>query len=262
MKKITLLIVMTVLYSLFGYAQKPNSKWTKVTEPPKISYACGTVFYKDGHTEDYVQIQMPKMGTKELVVSNQIASDEFTTIPAEDISHITVWTKQFPEKKMTLHYLHADKPTFPGLSVHAWGFICAASPWGFAIECYPSYIVNSDGELGVVIEIIDGWYRRHVFLQCQDFTNAQHIGIFFNGNSTMDFYGWPNQYAAVFKSNPDIYTKVKKKVLRGKDLQYILDEMAIHQGLSTNEAKSVTEDEKAIQQTGSSETNGTVGDDE
>lgn len=231
-----------------------------------VHYTPGVVNFKDGHHEEYAFVEIPKQGLTKLKVTNDPKHKNPEELNAADIASVTLWTEDDPATTYTLYYVHADKSKLPFLKtypVDAWGYPIASSPWGTVYKCNSFYEVDKKSgklearyntrttQMGysyVVEEVAAGCY-----MVCRDYENAQIIG----GSKSawgkgMTFIGVPKRIGPIFKSNPSIEKRIKEQKLRGDDIQYILDQMAIFHGLST---ETVVED-------ANTNANGTVGDDE
>lgn len=236
-------------------------------------YTPGVITYKDGHEVEYMWVELPNSGDVSIKVSNDAKHKKAEEIDATDIYYITYWTEQFPEQKLRLYRLHADKSKIPfagTLPQDVWGYPIAASEWGVVFKCNPRYEISK--KLGEIMLCYDVravqmgntvTYEQvpaHCYLLCKDFENAQLIGGSREGKTTMIWAAIKMKHIApIFASNPSIEQRINDKKLRGEDIQYILDEMAISHGL--NKAVEVAPATEEEPQSGMV-TNGTIGDDE
>ena len=238
-----------------------KAQWGAMVNQSITVYSHGQVNFKDGHQEVYTWVEMPKIGATKVKVTNDPKKKKPTELNAEDIESLTFWTDKYPDDKFTLYYIHADKCKLPMLGMmkqDAWGYPIAASAWGVVFKCHAFYDV--DKKYG---DIVCGYYYDQFgehgaacFMVCRDFENAQFIGSSTSKDKNkMQFNALPKHMAPFFKSNPQIEKKILNKKLDGKDIQYILDEMAAYHGLNevVDEPAPTTENKTE---------NGQVGDDE
>lgn len=270
MKRLITLLTLGLLISSTAHAQIILSLIQKSIP----HYAHGSVTYKDGHEEEYMWIVLPRFGTTTLQVSNDVKHKNKISIPAIDVHHITVWSDELPEIKHVLVYIHADKSKLPLLgtiATDAWGYPIAQNSWGTVYKCNARYEMNKRGELQYIYEYRQTRNGNFItieevaapcYLVCPDFENAQLIGGSQSGSNKMGWTSWPKRIAPFFQSNPAIAERIANHELTGWDIQYILDEMALHH--HTAELQPLNpESERGVQQTEQEmETNGTLGDDE
>jgi len=259
MKKISLLFALVLLLATPVKAQQ-LSAMIKNAIP---NFARGIVHYRDGRQVEYMWVEMPKIGSDKVKVSNDAKHKKTETLDAQDIEKLTVWSDKFPDDQLTLWHIHADKsklPMFKATPVDAWGYPIVASAWGVLFECNASYEIDKkSGKLmrNIVITYMQGVpFVEPVpcYLICKDFENAQFIGRYNEQKEQFEFAGVGKNIAPFFASNPAISKKIASKKLTGKDIQYILDEMAAYHGLKVEEIV----EEKPIE----TNSNGVAGDDE
>lgn len=271
MKKILSLLVLVLALGMTA-----NAQLIALIQKSIPHYAHGTVTYKDGHEESYLWVELPKHGTTTLKVSDDPKHKKTTGIPATEVDHITVWSDKLPENKLVLYYIHADKSKLPlcgMITTDAWGYPIASNNWGTVYKCNAGYEEHKkSGEIMFLYDVrtvqngnmtTTEEVAAPCYMVCPDYENAQLIGgsSSYSGNS-MSWVALPKRMAPIFHSNPSIEKRILNKELKGQDIQFILDEMAIYHGLGTDDTKPVTEEQKELQQTNSGEMNGTVGDDE
>lgn len=258
MKRTLILMAAAMLLALPVKAQ-----WGALINQSISVYSHGQVNFKDGHQEQYLWVELPKIGATKVKVTNDPKKKKPTELNAEDIESLTFWTDKHPDDLFTLYYVHADKSKLPlsgMVQQDAWGYPLAGSAWGVIIKCHAFYDVDKKSD-----EIVLGSYRDQFgerepvcYLVCKDFKNAQFIGV--SGSmpkqrNVIRFAAPPKHIAPFFKSNPEIEKKILNKKLDGKDIQYILDEMAAYHGLNeVVDAPAPTTENKSE--------NGQVGDDE
>lgn len=235
-------------------------------------YTPGVITYKDGHKVEYMWVELPKSGDVSIKVSNDPKHKNADEVDASEIKYITYWSQQFPEKKLTLYKLHADKSNIPftaTMQVEVWGYPIAASEWGIVYKCHPRYELNKKtGEIELCYDVRSVQMGNTVhyetvaascFLQCKDFENAQLIG----GSLYEESMHWVTikmkHVAPFFASNPTMQKSIEEKKLTGADIQYILDEMAIFHELKDSSLEPTTPTETSISE---ATINGTIGDDE
>lgn len=208
-------------------------------------YARGVVHFKDGRQGEYLWVELPKISATEVRVTDDPKKKKVEKLSAADIDHIVFWSDKFPEDKVALWYIHADKSKLPlmGLApVDGWGYPIAASAWGAIFKCNAFYQIDKKSGHIVAGYTYDqkfgaaGENPALCYLVCKDFKNAQTIGHSgsYDGNN-MQFYGYPKHIAPFFKSNPEISDAILKKKLTAINMQYILDQMAIYHGLTVPE---------------------------
>ena len=229
-------------------------------------YYPGEVYFKDGHVEEFAELELPRVGKHKLGVKKNSDDKGHTDIDAADIIGIKIWHKNFPDKKHVLYYVHARKSYMQ--NDHQWGNPVMGSAWGVVFQCEQNYQMDKKtGDLNFVkfvggnapdtptlyYLVRPGWEQAELVL--------------FNG-------GFPQKKksAELFAENEEIATAIKKGKLKGSDMQYILDEMAgdkkaempvkvIPEEEAAPASKAVSE--KAVPETKTdSVSNGVVGDDE
>ena len=256
MKRVLILMAAAMMLALPVKAQ-----WGALINQSISVYSHGQVNFKDGHQEQYLWVELPKIGATKVKVTNDPKKKKPTELNAEDIESLTFWTDKHPDDLFTLYYVHADKCKLPMQGrqfTDAWGYPIAASAWGVVFKCHAYYEVDKKTD-----EIWLGYYRDQFgengaacYLVCRDYKNAQWIGSSRSIDKNRVLFGaTPKNIAPIFKSNPQIEKKILNKKLDGKDIQYILDEMAAYHGLNeVVDAPAPTTENKSE--------NGQVGDDE
>lgn len=229
-------------------------------------YYPGEVYFVDGHSEEYAEVELPRVGKGKLGVKKNEGDKGHTDIDAANIVGIKIWHKNFPDKKHVLYYVHARKSMMQ--SEHQWGNPVMGSAWGVVFQCEQNYQMDKKtGDLNFVkfvggnapdtptlyYLVRPGWEQAELLL--------------FNG-------GFPQKKksAELFAENEEIATAIKKGKLKGSDMQYILDEMAgdkkaempvkvIPEEEAAPASKAVSENAVPEMKT-DSVSNGVVGDDE
>ena len=244
MKKRFLLVLAAVFASVALQAQF-------ITQMSLLTphYYPGEVYFKDGHVEEYAELELPRVGKHKLGVKKNADDKGHTDINAADIIGIKIWHKNFPDKKHVLYYVHARKSYMQ--NDHQWGNPVMGSAWGVVFQCEQNYQMDKKtGDLNFVkfvggnapdtptlyYLVRPGWEQAELLL--------------FNG-------GFPQKKksAELFAENEEIATAIKKGKLTGSDMQYILDEMA--GGEKAEEPLKIIPEIKT-----DSVSNGVVGDDE
>lgn len=209
-------------------------------------YYPGEVYFKDGHHEEYVEVELPRVGKSKLSVKKYDSDKKRTTIEAEDIICIKIWHKDFPDKVHVLYYVHAKKYLLN--NEHQWGTPIMGNSWGVVYQCEMNYKMNNKtGELGFV-KFVGGkspdtptlYYLMRPVWQEAQLVMWDEILI-------------PKKKAAeIFAENEEISQAILDGKLSGEDMEYILDEMAGGQKEKSLDTKPASE----------SEQNGEIGDDE
>ena len=260
MKKRFLLVLATLFASVVLHAQ--FAQMSLLTP----HYYPGEVYFKDGHVEEFAELELPRVGKNKLGVKKNAEDKGHVEINAADIIGIKIWHKNFPDKKHVLYYVRARKSYMQ--NDHQWGNLVMGSAWGVVFQCEQNYQMDKKtGDLNFVkfvggnapdtptlyYLVRPGWEQAELLL--------------FNG-------GFPQKKKSVelFAENEEIATAIKKGKLKGSDMQYILDEMAgdkkaempvkvIPEEEAAPASKAVSE--KAVPETKTdSVSNGVVGDDE
>ena len=222
MKKRFLLVLAAVFVSVALHAQF-------ITQMSLLTphYYPGEVYFKDGHSEEFAELELPRVGKSKLGVKKDAGENGHTYIQAEDIIGIKIWHKDFPDKKHVLYYIHARKSFMQ--SEHQWGNPIMGSAWGVIFECEQNYQMDKKtGDLNF---------------------------IKFVGGKNGSFMAMKKAAAKLFAENEEIATAIKKGKLKGSDMQYILDEMA--GGKKAEQPAKIIPEIKT-----DSVSNGVVGDDE
>lgn len=212
-------------------------------------YYPGEVYFKDGHSEEFAEVELPRAGKSKLGIKKNVEDKGHTVINAADIIGIKIWHKDFPDKKHILYYVHARKSMIQ--SEHQWGYPVMGSAWGIVYQCEQNYQMNKKtGELDIV-KFVGGNAPDTptlYYLFRPEWEQAELVmgnGMFISSKKA----------ANLFAENKEISAAVKKGVLTGADMQYILDEMA--------GGKKAPNTAKILPETiTDSVSNGVVGDDE
>ena len=198
-------------------------------------YYPGEVFFKDGHSEEFAELELPRVGKSKLGVKKNAEDKGHIDIEAADIIGIKIWHKDFPDKKHVLYY----NPIM-------------GSAWGVIFECEHNYQMDKKtGDLNF-IKFVGGngpdtptlYYLVRPELELAELAMV-------NGS----FMAMKKAAAKLFAEKEEIATAIKKGKLKGSDMQYILDEMA--GGKKTEEPAKIIPEIKT-----DSVSNGVVGDDE
>lgn len=200
-------------------------------------FYCGSLLYKDGHTEEYRFVAVPKSNQASIDVSNEGKNKGIIHVDVNELIAVTIWHEDFPEKKTTLYHLDAD--SYAMLPGNVWGKPIASSAWGTLYKCHTTYTMDTKtGELEGDIYIVDNAPNpTYCYLQCKDFEKAQILcAIFYQlrgfGGQRIEEkkITWARydkkKIAKIFASNPEIVAQIQTKKLLASDIQFILDEMA------------------------------------
>lgn len=212
-------------------------------------YYPGEVFFKDGHSEEFAELELPRVGKSKLGAKKNAEDKGHIDIQAADIIGIKIWHKDFPDKKHVLYYVHANKALLQ--SDHQWGNPIMGSAWGVIFECEQNYQMDKKtGDLNFV-KFVGGnapdtptlyylvrpeWDKAELLLMNGEFAKKKRVAEF-------------------FAEKEEIATAIKKGKLKGSDMQYILDEMAGDK--KTEQPLKIIPEIKT-----DSVSNGVVGDDE
>ncbi|MCR5050768.1 MAG: hypothetical protein K6A36_06745 [Paludibacteraceae bacterium] len=211
-------------------------------------YYPGEVFFKDGHSEEFEEVELPRSGKGKLSVRKKASDKGKREIEAIDIVGIKIWHKNFPDKVHVLYYVPCEKAQMH--SEHQWGNPVMGSAWGTIFQCEINYQMDKKtGELEFV-KFVGGTGPNTptlYYLLRPGWDKAQLVRTDYHFVSK-------KKIEELFAEKEEIVTAIKKGKLKATDLQYILDEMA--GGMQENEQTSIP----SIQT--DSVTNGEVGDDE
>ena len=262
MKKRFLLVLAAVFASVALHAQF-------ITQMSLLTphYYPGEVYFKDGHVEEFAELELPRVGKHKLGVKKNSDDKGHTDIDAADIIGIKIWHKNFPDKQHVLYYIHARKSYMQ--SDHQWGNPIMGSAWGVVFQCEQNYQMNKKtGDLDFV-KFVGGNAPDTptlFYLVRPEWKQAELV--LFNG-------GFPQKKksAELFAENAEIAAAVKNGKLKGSDMQYILDEMAggkkagipvtlIPETETNPETKTAPEAEAKPETKTDSVSNGVAGDDE
>lgn len=243
MKKKILLVLTTMFACVTLHAQ--FAQMSLLTP----HYYPGEVYFKDGHSEEFAEVELPRVGKSELGVKKNAGDKGHKSIDAESIIGIKIWHKDFPDKPHILYYIHARKALMN--SDHQWGYPYAESAWGIVFQCEQNYQMNKkNGDLDYV-KFVGGSAPDTptlFYLMRPEWNQAELLLV---NNS----WAIKKKVATYFAENAEIATAIKKGKLKANDLQYILDEMAGGQKMEMPiKAIPVVKSE--------STSNGVVGDDE
>lgn len=244
MKKRFLLVLAAVFASVALHAQF-IAQMTLLTP----HYYPGEVYFVDGHSEEYAEVELPRVGKGKLGVKKNAGDKGHTDIDAANIVGIKIWHKDFPDKKHVLYYVHANKALMQ--SDHQWGNPVMGSAWGVVFECEQNYQMDKKtGDLNFV-KFVGGNAPDTptlYYLVRPEWDQAELLLI----NSA---FAKKKRVAAFFAEKEEIATAIKKGTLKSTDMQYILDEMA--GGKKAEEPVKIIPEIKT-----DSVSNGVVGDDE
>ena len=256
MKKRFLLVLAAVFASVALHAQF-------ITQMSLLTphYYPGEVYFVDGHSEEYAEVELPRVGKGKLGVKKNAEDKGHIDIDAANIVGIKIWHKNFPDKKHVLYYIHARKSFMQ--SEHQWGNPIMGSAWGVIFECEQNYQMDKKtGDLNF-IKFVGGNAPDTptlYYLVRPDWDKAELLLI--NG-----MFAKKKRVAEFFAEKEEIATAIKKGKLKGSDMQYILDEMAgdkkAEKPLKVIPEDNTMPEEKAVPETKTdSVSNGVVGDDE
>ena len=71
-------------------------------------YYPGEVYFKDGHVEEFAELELPRVGKSKLGAKKNAEDKGHIDIEAADIIGIKIWHKNFPDKKHVLYYVHIN----------------------------------------------------------------------------------------------------------------------------------------------------------
>jgi hypothetical protein len=255
MKKRFLLVLAAFFASVALHAQ--FAQLTLLTP----HYYPGEVYFVDGHSEEYAEVELPRVGKGKLGVKKNAEDKGHIDIDAANIVGIKIWHKNFPDKQHVLYYIHARKSMLQ--SDHQWGNPVMGSAWGVVFQCEQNYRMNKKtGDLEFVkFAGGNGPDTPTLFYLVRPEWEQAEL-VLFNGA-----FPSKNKLAELFAENEEIATAIKKGKLKGSDMQYILDEMAgdkkAEMPLKVIPEDNTMPEEKAVPETKTdSVSNGVVGDDE
>ena len=183
-------------------------------------YYPGEVYFKDGHVEEFAELELPRVGKSKLGVKKNAEDKGHVEINAADIIGIKIWHKDFPDKKHVLYYVHARKSYMQ--NDHQWGNPVMGSAWGVVFQCEQNYQMDKKtGDLNFVKFVGGNAPDTPTLYYLVRLGWEQAELVLFNG-------GFPQKKksAELFAENEEIAAAIKKGKLKGSDMQYILDEMA------------------------------------
>lgn len=226
----------------------------------KPHYYPGEVYFADGHSEVFAELQQPYVGKAKLAAKKNESDKSRTEIDVADIVAIKIWHKDFPDQENILYHLTVKKELLQ--SAIQWGFPVAGSKWGVLYKCIQYYEMdNKTGELKS-IRVYDEynnateWY----YLMRPNWGEGRmmicdNISGTLKGDRIKSQFA-PNRKKAAepFKENKKIYDGIVSGELKPSDIQYILDEMAGGKATAPATETPAVETQKT--------TNGEVGDDE
>ena len=112
-------------------------------------YYPGEVFFKDGHSEEFAELELPRVGKSKLGAKKNAEDKGHIDIEAADIIGIKIWHKDFPDKKHVLYYVHARKSMMQ--NEHQWGNPVMGSAWGVVFQCEMNYQMDKKtGDLNFI----------------------------------------------------------------------------------------------------------------
>lgn len=245
MKKRFLLVLVAVFASVALHAQF-ITQMTLLTP----HYYPGEVYFVDGHSEEYAEVELPRVGKGKLGVKKNAGDKGHTDIDAANIVGIKIWHKDFPDKKHVLYYVHARKLMMH--NEHQWGNPVMGSAWGVIFKCEMYYKIDKKtGDLYFVkFTGGNGPNTPTLYYLVRPELELAELAMV-NGS----FMAMKKEAAKLFAENEEIATAIKKGKLKGSDMQYILDEMA--GGKKAEEPLKIIPEIKT-----DSVSNGVVGDDE
>jgi len=256
MKKRFLLVLAAFFASVALHAQ--FAQLTLLTP----HYYPGEVYFVDGHSEEYAEVELPRVGKGKLGVKKNAGDKGHTDIDAANIVGIKIWHKNFPDKKHVLYYVHARKSMMQ--SEHQWGNPVMGSAWGVIFQCEMYYQIDKKtGDLYFVkFRGGNGPDTPTLYYLVRPEWELAELAMA-NGS----FMAMKKAAAKLFAENEEIATAIKKGKLKGSDMQYILDEMAgdkkAEKPLKVIPEDNTMPEEKAVPETKTdSVSNGVVGDDE
>ena len=144
MKKRFFLILAAVFASVALHAQF-------ITQMSLLTphYYPGEVFFKDGHSEEFAELELPRVGKSKLGAKKNAEDKGHIDIEAADIIGIKIWHKDFPDKKHVLYYVHARKSMMQ--NEHQWGNPVMGSAWGVVFQCEMNYQMDKKtGDLNFI----------------------------------------------------------------------------------------------------------------
>ena len=225
-------------------------------------YYPGEVYFKDGHSEEFFEVELPRVGKSKLGVKKNAEDKGHIDIEATDIIGIKIWHKDFPDKRHVLYYVHARKAYMQ--SEHQWGNPIMGSAWGVVFQCEMNYQMDKKtGDLNFV-KFVGGNSpdTPTLYYLVRDEWDLAELVMWNGGFNTIK-----KNVVKLFAEKEEIAEAIKKGKLKGDDMQYILDEMAGGQKVEAPvkaipEEKDAPESKAALEMKTDSVSNGVAGDDE
>lgn len=215
-------------------------------------YYPGILYYNDGHSEEFRWVELPKGGDKNITVSNDEKKKDKVKVPSADLHHMLIWSQQQPDSIFALH--HIQVKASKKLVYDMWGIRTAASAWGMTVSVYSFYEINK--KKGILIGYVESTNNfRNPLITYLSCTGEKYAKPLMADGAIMS----PKKTCEYFKDKPDVANAIKSKQLKGSDIQYILDEMAVGLVPDKDEKKDNT---RPSQATIEAAENGVVGDDE
>lgn len=222
-------------------------------------YYPGEVIFKDGHSEEFAELELPCSGKHSLGVKKNSGDKKHTQIHAEDIIGIKIWHKNFPDQVHVLYYLHANKSMM--MNEHQWGVPVMGSAWGVVYQCEIYYKMNKQTGGLDFVKFVGGNNPDTptlYYLVRDEWEKAELVLV--DGVIALTMR---KKVSQLFAEKPDIAEGIRKGTLKGSDMQYILDEMANGEKMEDVDTPMPESETESIPETTTdSVSNGVVGDDE
>ena len=253
-----MVLVFALLFSVSAKAQ-----FIKQMQLLTPHYYPGIVYFQDGHSEEFYELELPRVGKSKLAVKRSADEKNRTDIDAADMVGIKIWHRDFPDKAGVLYYVHSKKELMQ--DEHQWGFPVAGSNWGVLYLCNKNYEINKKTGDFYSVKQVDEYNctTSLYFVKAENWDEARvvivdNISAFNTKHERhrMQFALGKKKAAELFKENAKIYEGIKSGEISADDMQYILDEMA--GGKSAELQPAIPQDKPSV----FNEQNGEVGDDE
>lgn len=227
--------------SLFGiifslsllFSMSANAQFVKQMQLMTPHYYPGIVYFHDGHSEEFFELELPRVGKGKLAVKKSADEKTHTDIDAADIVGIKIWHRNFPDKAAVLYYVHSKKELLQ--DEHQWGRPVAGSNWGMLFLCDKNYEINKKTGDFYAMKQVDEYNCTNslYFLKAESWDVARvlivdNISAFNTKHERhrMQFALGKKKAAELFKENAKIYEGIKSGDINADDMQYVLDEMA------------------------------------
>ena len=264
------IILIIMKKSLFGiifslsllFTMSANAQFIKQMQLLTPHYYPGIVYFKDGHSEEFYELELPRVGKGKLEVKKSADEKNRADIDAADIVGIKIWHRNYPDKAAVLYYVHIKKELMQ--DEHQWGRPVAGSSWGMLFLCDKNYEINKKTGEFYAMKQVDEYNCTNslYFLKAEKWDEARllvldNISAFNTKHEKhkLSFALGKKKAAELFKENSKIYEGIKSGAITADDIQYILDEMA-------GGKKAETPAQNIPQVQTDSVSNGQVGDDE